>query len=317
MIDDPSCPTCSDKSWQSYGAHAYDRLTIESERGWRQTALKILFDIWAPGAKTFEVEMIGCNRCSLMIFRPRPSEADITAKYAFVGGMGDATPSKGEDPARTRRRANRVARILQPHLPARNGAILDYGGGDGRLLRSFVKNGRPCHLIDYADRPINGVSKVGDTEDDLAGDAAYDAVICSHVVEHLPAPRPALRKLGLALAPDGVMYVEVPYEVFGRLPARHEPVTHVNFFTPESLAALLESAGLEVISSKLTMYPHPSGNWAVAVGALARRRRQDEAPNYPGPAPLRRALQPSALKQHMYAVWRRAGRVKGSLLDRG
>ncbi len=316
MIADPLCPTCNSRDWSSLGRRTYDRASIDSEKSWSRTALQILFENWVPDCDAFEAEFVGCNKCSLMIYRPRPSEADITSKYRAIGGMGDATPSKGESPERTRQRANRIARILSPYLPDNGGAVLDYGGGDGRLLQTFISRGRFCHLIDYANRPIDGVTKVGDTEADLASDARYAAIVCSHVVEHLPDPLPALRLLGNALEREGAIYVEVPFEVFGNLPARREPVTHVNFFTPESMAALLQAAGLEVIRSRLTMYPHPSGGWAMAVGALARRPNDGYEINWPGGKSLEKALSPSTAKKIYFSMRWRAGKAYSQFRDR-
>lgn len=316
MHADPACPTCAERQWRSYGKRSYERGSVDVEKGWPKTALTILFEEWVQGEDTFVADFIGCGRCGLMIYRPRPSEADITAKYRFIGGMGDATPSKGEDAARTRQRANRIARILRAYLPESNGSILDYGGGDGRLLKAFVDSGRPCHLIDYADRPIQGVDKVGDTENDLALNARYAAIVCSHVVEHLPEPVRALTALGRALDPDGVMYVEVPYETYGSLPARREPVTHVNFFNPASMRALLEASGLEVIRSGPTMYPHPNGGWAMAVGALARRARKPRSPEWPGRALLDQSIKPSVTRKVWFKVFGKIGKLQSQLRDR-
>ncbi len=41
-------------------------------------------------------------------------------------------------------------------------------------------------------------------------DDTYDAVICSHVLEHLHDPAPAAKALARKLRPDGVAYFEVP-----------------------------------------------------------------------------------------------------------
>ena len=232
-----------------------------------------------------------------MIYEPRPTADDITAKYQYVGGLGDATPSKSEDPERTALRACRVFKLLSPHLARSARTALDFGGGDGRLLQKFVGKGFDCALVDYANRPIAGVRKIADTERDIPENDRYDAVICSHVVEHLAHPLQTLKNLRRSLAADGAMYVEVPYEVYKQLPARSEPVTHVNFFTPESLRNLLQAAGYDVVRCGLDLYPHPKGHWSLCVGAVAvlSTGRHQRPAN--GLAALDRAIAPSRARK--------------------
>lgn len=242
---------------------------MDRAQGWTHTALKILFELWTPDRTESEFEFVGCRSCGLMIYEPRPTAEEITAKYHYIGGMGDATPSKSEDPERTALRARRVFKILSPHMARTSRTALDFGGGDGRLLQKFVGQGFDCALVDYADRPIAGVRKIADTELGIPQRDRYDAIICSHVVEHLPDPLRTLSNIRGALADDGVIYVEVPYEAYKQLPAKSEPVTHVNFFTPESLRNLLQAAGYTVIRCRLDLYPHPKGHWSLCVGAVA------------------------------------------------
>src|SRR4051812_5703377 len=45
---------------------------------------------------------------------------------------------------------------------------------------------------------------------DLA-DHSFDVVVCSHVLEHVPDDRKALKELRRVLRPDGVAYIQVPY----------------------------------------------------------------------------------------------------------
>lgn len=289
----PPCPTCGVRKVKRYGHRTYRRDSIEHAKGWKRTALTILFDVWKPGTNEAAFEFVGCVDCGLMIYEPRPSDAEISEKYAFIGGMGDATPSKSEDLERTALRARRVYKMLSKHMPHGATRVMDFGGGDGRLLKEFVERDFVCALVDYADRPIAGVTKIATTEKDIPVDQTFDAIVCSHVVEHLGSPLQCLMELRRSLADDGAMYVEVPYEVFDQLPAESEPVTHVNFFTPESLTNLLQEAGYEVVRCNIDLYPHPQGHWSLCVGAIARHGRGQKIRRKNGIAGLDRALKPS------------------------
>ena len=51
-------------------------------------------------------------------------------------------------------------------------------------------------------------------------DASFDVVLCSHVLEHVPADRQAMRELRRVLAPDGWALLLVP---MGKGPTREDP----------------------------------------------------------------------------------------------
>lgn len=268
MIADPPCPVCADRRWEIVGERTY---RADATAGWRPSAKRVLFDVWLKGEKEFRVKFAGCRTCGMMIYMPRPSLADMEAKFARNERVGDFLPSSEENEGRTRRRARRLLNIIEPHLPRPLAGcrVLDFGGGDGRLLAGFVAGGAACDVIDYCMHTVPGVRHAGQTEQDVDAAAQYDVVICNHVVEHLAEPLPVLQRLASALKPDGVIYVEVPVEVRRAMPAGKEPVTHVNFFIPESLKGLMQRAGYRVATCDLTPYPHPSGGWSLCAGLIA------------------------------------------------
>ncbi len=83
----------------------------------------------------------------------------------------------------------------------------------------------------------------------------FDVIVLSHVVEHLPDPRPALARVRQALNADGLVYVAVPDmgSVQFRLLARRwnaiQPLVHYQYFNRASLTRLLEDAGFEVVEA--------------------------------------------------------------------
>jgi SAM-dependent methyltransferase len=88
-------------------------------------------------------------------------------------------------------------------------------------------------------------------------DRAYDVVICSHVLEHLEAPTAIVADLAAKVAPDGVLYLEVPSRRSLRLPRAEkgwfgvrgclhfaDDDTHRTLVDLRDLAPLLRRAGL-------------------------------------------------------------------------
>ena len=85
--------------------------------------------------------------------------------------------------------------------------------------------------------------------------AEYDLIVFSHVLEHLPYPRASLEQVAAAMKSGTILYLEVPHEDLvrqiddpqERLTGKRHWHEHVNFFTFESLEAVLRHAGLRVV----------------------------------------------------------------------
>jgi SAM-dependent methyltransferase len=81
-------------------------------------------------------------------------------------------------------------------------------------------------------------------------DGAFDAVICSEVLEHIPDSRNAVRELVRVLRPGGELVVSVPRYLPERIcwalsEAYHnEPGGHIRIYKRKELQALLEAAGV-------------------------------------------------------------------------
>ena len=98
------------------------------------------------------------------------------------------------------------------------------------------------------------MSYAGSNLKDLSGQVAFDLVICSHVLEHLANPLDTLKELIGAVKSDGFIYIEVPNEIWGTPPPSIDPVTHINFFSPDSLRVLMERAALLQSVSKQAVF---------------------------------------------------------------
>jgi len=94
--------------------------------------------------------------------------------------------------------------------------ILDAGCGNGRYTRYLLKQADAdarLTAVDYSQSMLRRAAKrfASDRLSFLAADltrlpyadAAFDAVVCGWVLEHLPDPRPGLRQLARVLRPGG------------------------------------------------------------------------------------------------------------------
>lgn len=246
----PKCSICDGKQFTTIDSTKYVRGAAVSE--YVQARFDVLFHIWVPGASFVNIKTCFCQQCGFVTNIPRPDEQDVDRKYKYLSTIVPSANPEGNSVGDYERRRGKILyRYLKKYLPSeRPGQVLDYGGGTGSLLRKFVEQGCQCDLVDYQNDVIPGVRKIASTLEQINNGAKYDVVICSHVVEHLADPKTILNRLREYVSKTGILYVEVPMEIWGTVP-QAEPVTHVNFFTVRSLKALLEAAGFGIESCKL------------------------------------------------------------------
>jgi SAM-dependent methyltransferase len=268
MIKHPPCPVCT--------ATAHTSLTTQVFRR-EQTGLssyvseryRVLFELWAPSASEVEIEFRCCDVCSLVYFSPRPSTADVDAKYRRLGGAASSSVHRPTVTPIDRERSRELFDTVQPWLATSAPEVLDFGGGTGSLMHEFVERGFGCSLVDYAPEAIPGVRRLAATMPELQGQRAFDVIVAAHVLEHVPDPPALVGQLAAALTPTGVLYVEVPMELVGGPPNLREPVTHINFFSEPSMFRMLGDAGLRVLRCWTEATIHANGRAALAVRAIA------------------------------------------------
>lgn len=302
MLTQTSCELCGAEDWRELGRKTYTRSAASRSRPYDQKRFKVFFDKWFPGQDEVTITSVLCRRCGFIIYLPRPEVEDINTKYRYLEELGqDYGHSVAPDSDIEQRRGQSLLRYIRDHLPLQHiERVLDYGGGDGRLMSPFRAEGKDCFLVDYNQSPVDGVTKLTDTIDDLDPEERFDLIFCSHVIEHVAEPLEVMKKLISHLDTGGHLFVEVPMEVWGKPPLLREPVTHINFFTRNSLENLLRCSGLEVLACELTACPHPSGRDKAGIRSISRKREAaSTAPVLSAPDGLR-LVQPGVLDRLRY-----------------
>jgi SAM-dependent methyltransferase len=100
-------------------------------------------------------------------------------------------------------------------------------------------------------------------------DQTFDAVVASHVIEHLRNPLLLLDEAFRVLKPQGLLYLECPSDRSLRLPSmpfKFEEMRSLNFYddpthvgrphTPQSLHRLFRMYGAEVLESRYVVFDH-------------------------------------------------------------
>lgn len=144
---------------------------------------------------------------------------------------------------------------LAPHI---RGDVLEIGSGIGNLSRLIARDASSVVLSDmephylealqqsFADDPRITVSpyNLDASPPPVIAERRYDAIVAVNVVEHIRDDRALVDRLAGLLKPGGRLVVYVPACPFayGTL---DRALGHYRRYTPDSLAALLTSAGLE------------------------------------------------------------------------
>lgn len=243
MLESRICVVCGGTRLRTLARRTYRRPARETDPYARQR-LDFLFERLVPGSDEVVFTLKLCRECGMVFSNPRLTAGEMAEKYAYLDRRGD--PEGTTQPLRTAERAERVFRFVSDSLggPPASLRVLDYGGSWGFNLAPFTRDNR-CFLVDYVRRDlVGGVEYLGRDLDDLEGGPPFDVILLSHTLEHASLPVELLHTLTGHLAGGGLAYVEVPLGVFRDWLIPREPLTHVNFFSEQSLGACMTRAGL-------------------------------------------------------------------------
>jgi SAM-dependent methyltransferase len=196
-----------------------------------------------------------CTRCGFT-FLVGDVDPDLYADGYFEAYRGgDYRAAEPQRRRESRRRLDLLARVTsQP------GLVLEVGAAAGYFLDEARSRGYEGFGIEPNDAMAAHAREVLelDVRTGVLGavplaPASFDVACAFHVVEHLGAPRAALRSVRDALRPGGHLFIEVPNAESaaarrraGAWAALDLPY-HVGHYGPRSLRALLERTGFEVL----------------------------------------------------------------------
>lgn len=148
-----------------------------------------------------------CPRCLLVVYDTRTGVNQ--EKYVMRRIDPDA-------PTRQNRGHRQTYGFIRRHRPS-PGRMLDLGCGDGIVLHLARQDGWEVQGIELFPEQVDLVRQtlgldvqVSDIESFRGAPASWDVVLLTHVLEHLPDPVGALRKIRELLAPGGIGVLEFP-----------------------------------------------------------------------------------------------------------
>jgi SAM-dependent methyltransferase len=223
------------------------------------------------GARLFRGGRLArCARCSSVQLTPRPDAAQLGRYYEADYRRGPLYGKDVADPATFPRdnlfyynRGRSVAEKVAEYVTRPDARILDVGTGYGHVLHALGERYPDSDrlAIEFSDAAVDHLRSIGvrvevaPVEEVLGHlDQTFDVIALSHVLEHLLDPVRVLQLLRLKLDPDGILYIEVPNiepDLLNRYPdhpwAPRYDEPHVTFFSRETLTAVLDRAGFDVV----------------------------------------------------------------------
>jgi SAM-dependent methyltransferase len=163
-----------------------------------------------------------------------------------------------------------MLKFPDPNPPASAPPLaLDYGCGNGRLSPLWLQRGWRYLGVDFSAANIDFARRlvaklhpdadarflVGSLDDpELDRAAPFDAIVLSHVLEHVPDPPQFLARLRTLARPGAWLYIEVPDAARYTWNLRHRGYAnteHLWDFTPPTLATLTRQTGWTDIRTHL------------------------------------------------------------------
>lgn len=215
-----------------------------------------------------------CLACGSEYQSPMPRSEDLAAwyppSYHSMGGRGRLQQIRDE------MRLRRLAKLLDG-----DGALLDYGCGDGAFLVHAAPKLAPRPLYGFEIAAQSETARLADGavtlvkgrfEDLLAVLPPCRLIAMNHVIEHLPDPREVLGALEARLLPGGRFEGQTPaagsleQKVFGAAWSGYHAPRHTVVFSRPGLERLFSRVGLVDIEVRGAFNP---AGLALSLAALS------------------------------------------------
>lgn len=144
--------------------------------------------------------------------------------------------------------------------------VADVGCGGGWAGPHCARLGAKVALVDVQESSVRALeARLAEHGERVRGyvadgaalpfaDGAFNRVVCTEVLEHVPDPSAVMRELVRIAEPGALVLLSAPHPASEKLmtavapPAYFRPPNHIRMIAPEELKALATDAGLELVS---------------------------------------------------------------------
>lgn len=250
----------------------------------------LLKDIKTALGEAYSV--LQCINCSFAFTHPLPSQETLEKYYnALYWSRAEGSGVGVILSTLFKLRMGNVLREIKQILPS-GARILDWGAGNGDMVRLLNQSGFDCVGIDLYSVPKTEQSLINATIETAPFEKeSFDAITCIHVLEHIENPVKSIKKAFSLLKPNGILVIEVPnidssgFKLFRKRWQPLEIPTHLNHFNLRSLEKLFKIAdNSEII--KVDYFSHRVSPSALIVSLMPFFSAKKMRSRYNGKYPL-------------------------------
>lgn len=229
--------------------------------------------------------IVQCRQCGLVYTNPRRRPAEILNDYEAV-----VEPRYIDEQGGRVLTFQRNIRPLEALIPSTNGhRLLDVGAHVGIFVQVAQERGWDAWGLEPSkwaaeEGQKRGINMIQGTLHQAELDpASFDVVTMWDVAEHLPDPLADFTEAARVLKPDGILCIHSMNieSLFAHAMGKHWPwlvEMHLYYYSPQTLTALVEKAGLKVESWRVQgRYLHLGylvsrlAGWNKPLGQLAEK----------------------------------------------
>jgi SAM-dependent methyltransferase len=209
-----------------------------------------------------KMALVSCETCHGVYNQTALTDRDFLNYYRRNEYYTDSkSPGAGGFRHKDVQRYARIYALVKKYCNANAPKIIDFGCGKGGMLQ-WLRTNTPAEPvgIETGDASRQYVKKhlgltVHDSVDDVNNQ--FDIVILSHVLEHVYSPLSLLKKMKNISHEETVLYIEVPDAdayLTPHLNWRELYFEHINHFSVNGLADMVQAAGLSIIEQESTLF---------------------------------------------------------------
>lgn len=206
-------------------------------------------------------DIVCCDSCGFVYADVNSNQTELDSYYSNLSKYEDNNTSTGSGSSfYDKLRIKEAVLLISSKLTSHDARIIDIGCANGGLLRELKKfkyeriigvdPSKNC--VEITKRTVNCEAFIGTLSNLPRNIGMFDCVIISHVLEHLYDLNILADALDILLAPEGIVYIEVPdgarYAENLTSPFQEFNTEHINHFSSISLKNLLSRMGFSSIS---------------------------------------------------------------------
>ena len=193
--------------------------------------------------------LMQCNDCAFISTHPLPGPGVLKKYYDQDYWQNSGGKTGGLLDTFFKLRMSGIIKAIKKMVPP-GSRILDWGAGDGSLLRLIEAEGFEGVGIDiYSAESPNRKLINSSIMDAPFQNEFFDAITCFHVLEHIDEPVPSVKKAMQLLKPNGILVLEVPniesvsFKLFKKAWYPLDIPVHINHFSLAVLHKTLDTVG--------------------------------------------------------------------------